>query len=66
MWRILVIVSLLMPAAGFAEEIIQRVEGLEVDSVLVYDSIEVEISQGEPLLLLLRGAGAWVQRVAPW
>jgi hypothetical protein len=54
--QILVIASLLVPLAGFAAEDIQQVEGLVVDSVLVYGSVEAEISQGEPTMLLIRGS----------
>lgn len=56
MARLLVIFGLLFPLAGWAEETTQRVEGLDVDKVMVFGAAEVEISQGEPVLLLLRGS----------
>jgi hypothetical protein len=55
MRRILVIASLLLPMACLAGDNTQRVEGLVVDSVLIYGSVEAQISQGEPTMLLLRG-----------
>lgn len=55
MKRLLLIVCMLSPLVSFAGEEIQRVEGLVVDSVLVYGPVAAEISQGEPVLLLVRG-----------
>ena len=36
----------------------RRVEGLEFDNILVYGSVEVEVSQGDAVLLQLRGDAA--------
>ncbi len=55
MTRILAIVLLLFPLAAIAARDTQRVEDLEAESVMVYGPVEVEISQGEPSLLLVRG-----------
>lgn len=51
---ILVLATLLPCAHSWAE--VQQVAGLEFSNVLVYGDAEVEISQGEETLLLIRGA----------
>jgi len=55
MRRLLLFIFLLSPLACISGEETLRVEGLAVDSVLVYGPVEAEISQGEPQLLLIRG-----------
>ena len=55
MKHFLLLVFLLAPLSGAAGEDTLRVDNLAVDSVLVYGPVEVEISQGEPTLLLVRG-----------
>ena len=55
MKHFLLLVCLLTPLSGAAGEDTLRVDNLAVDSVLVYGPVEVEISQGEPTLLLVRG-----------
>jgi hypothetical protein len=55
MRRFLLFVCLLSPLAGLSAEETLRVEGLGVDRVLVYGPVEAEISQGDPVLLLIRG-----------
>ncbi len=45
---------LALPRLALAADV-QRVEGLDVDEVVVHGSIEVEISQGDTVELLLRG-----------
>lgn len=49
---LLVLPQLVLAAAAAG---VQRVEGLDVDEVVVHGSIEVEISQGDTVELLLRG-----------
>ena len=46
---------LLCPLASLAGEETLRVEGLAVDRVLVHGSVDAEISQGDPVLMLVRG-----------
>ena len=50
----LLLLSLLPVLAASAAET-RRVEGLEFDNILVYGSVEVEISQGDAVVLQLRG-----------
>lgn len=54
MWKTLCLVALVALALPLQAET-RRVEGLEFDAVLVYGDVEVEISQGEPTELQLRG-----------
>ena len=55
MRRFLLFMCLLCPLACPAGEETLRVEGLAVDRVLVHGSVDAEISQGDPVLLLIRG-----------
>lgn len=55
MKRFLLLVCLLAPLAGTAAQDTLRVDNLAVDAVLIYGPVEVEISQAEPTLLLVRG-----------
>ncbi|GAB3278591.1 GIN domain-containing protein [Parahaliea aestuarii] len=50
----LALASTLLSSAASAEET-RRVEGLDFDAVMVYGDVEVEISQGDTVELLLRG-----------
>lgn len=50
---LLVLAATLIAASARAET--RRVDGLQFDSVLVYGDVEVEVSQGEPTALYVRG-----------
>jgi len=51
----LLFMCLLCPLASLAGEETLRVEGLAVDRVVVHGSVDAEISQGDPVLMLVRG-----------